>query len=362
MMDMKRLVLAVCLLLPGWLAYPQQAKPLQFREELYDFGFVKEDGGPVLHQFDFTNTGTRPIKILSVKASCGCTTPDWSRDPVMPGKTGYVQASFNPQGRPGYFNKSLTVTTDHNTGPIILQIKGQVRSNAESPEEHFKAVKGHWRLKTSLFNLGKVYRKDEFAAKEFPVVNAGDKAIAIARIETPSYIKVEAVPGTLAPGEEGKLLVSYNGALRDAYGFQSDHIDIHTDDVLEPVKSFSVYATLEDYFEPLSPEALAKAPHLRVMDLTFDLGSIPQFKASTRQVSLVNTGKSVLEIRALQPNCTCITATSNTMAIQPGMQATLEIAFNPKDREGTQQKSVMIYSNDPQNPVQRITFTANVQP
>src|SRR5882672_10561109 len=93
----------------------QVAKQLQFKEESFDFGEIFEKAGPATHQFEFTNLSNRPIKILNVKPSCGCTTPDWTRDPVLPGKTGFIQARFDPKGRPGFFTKSLTVTTDADT-------------------------------------------------------------------------------------------------------------------------------------------------------------------------------------------------------------------------------------------------------
>ncbi|NJM25835.1 MAG: DUF1573 domain-containing protein [Bacteroidia bacterium] len=240
------------------------SKSLQFREESFDFGQVPEEGGPVTHEFTFTNNTARPVKILTVKASCGCTTPDWSKDPIMPGKTGFVQARYNPQGRPGYFNKSLTVTTDMDTNPITLQIKGQVSaSTASKNATEFQAAVGNWRLRTASFNMGRTFIKDEFTEKKFQVWNGGEKPIIYSgKTEAPDYIRVETDPKVLAPGAVGIIKISYNAKMKNAYGFQSDNITVHTDDVASPVKSFTVYATLEDYFPPLSAEEMAKAPHL----------------------------------------------------------------------------------------------------
>ena len=359
---MKRLLMILAIGM-GANAAAQQLKPLQFREETHDFGMVMESNGPVVHQFDFTNTTNRPVKILKVQASCGCTTPDWSKDPILPGKSGFIQASFNPKGRPGYFNKSLTVTTDFDANPIILQIKGQVNTaNAVSSiENDYRVEKGNWRLKASSFNLGKVYRKDEYAAKEFPLANDGEKAITFFKIVGPDYINAEVLPKTLRPGEKGKIIVSYNGKKKDDYGFQSDNIEIHTDDEVEPVKSFSVYATLEDYFPQLTADQLAKAPHLKLMEPSLDMGHIKQNAVATQQVSLLNTGKESLSVRSVQTNCTCVTASVDKKSIKSGESAIVKISFNPKDRKGTQTKSVTIYSNDPQASVQRITLTAYVE-
>ncbi|HEX5168759.1 MAG TPA: DUF1573 domain-containing protein [Cyclobacteriaceae bacterium] len=337
----------------------QQLKPLKFLEEIHDFGYVDQGGGPVSYSFQFANVSNRPIKILSVQASCGCTTPDWSKEAVTPGTSGFIQASFDPKGRPGFFNKSLTVTTDFDSNPVVLQIKGQVSSgDRKSSEAEFKSVNGSWRLKMSSFNLGKVYMKDEFAAKEFPLLNAGDKPVTFLKADGPSYIRADALPKTLKPGETGKIRISYNGKEKGEYGFQSDNIEIHTDDAAQPVKSFTVYATLEEFFPVLSPEDVAKAPRLSITDTSLDLGRTKQHQALTGEVSIGNTGRSELVIRAVQGNCSCITTTIGKEKLKPGENSTIKITFDPQDRIGTHQKSVTVYSNDPQAPVQRITFTA----
>jgi hypothetical protein len=344
-------------------AFGQLAKPIQFREETYEFGSIAEDGGPVLHEFLFTNNSGRAVKVLSVQASCGCTTPSWSKEPIAPGKTGFVQASYNPKGRPGYFNKSLTVTTDLDPTPIILQIKGQVQvqGNAVSSTE-FQVVNGGWKLKTNSFNLGKVFLQDESATRDFPFVNAGQKAITWSgKYVGPKYIVVDVTPKTLQPGERGNVKVTYNGKLRKAYGFQSDNVEILTDDELNPGKSFSVYATLEDNFTNLKPEDYQKAPQLKLQNTSFDMGRIRPNQAAVQEVPFTNTGKKELEIRALQGNCACITASSARNSLKPGESATLHVEFNPGDRKGNHTKAVTLYSNDPQNPVQRVTFTAYIE-
>ncbi len=100
------------------------------------------------------------MKVLGVQASCGCTTPAWSQEAVAPGKTGFVQASYNPKGRPGYFNKTLSVTTDVDANPIVLQIKGTVGTTgpAEALNE-FQAANGNWKLKNTSFQMGECLRK-----------------------------------------------------------------------------------------------------------------------------------------------------------------------------------------------------------
>lgn len=343
-------------------AFAQQAKQLAFREETHDFGTIDEQRGPVTHEFVFTNNSARPVKILKVQASCGCTTPGWSREVIPPGKEGFIQASYDPRGRPGFFNKSLTVTTDLEAEPVILQIKGQV-SNEEKPvPSDFPLSFGSLKMKVSSFNMGRVYLKDEYVVREFPLLNAGEGDVTFTgKFVHPSHIRVEVQPAIVAPGAKGVIRISYNGAMKNRYGFQADNVEIETDDKTNPVKSFSVYATLEDFFPKMTGAELALAPEMKIDAGLLDFGNISATASTDREVVLTNAGKKELVLKAIQPNCTCVTASASKSSLKPGETATLRITFNPSGRRGTQNKAVTIYSNDPRNPVQRLTFTAYIQ-
>jgi hypothetical protein len=95
-----------------------------FDSQTYDFGKIKQ-GTPVTHEFKFTNTGKVPMIITNVQASCGCTTPDYSKDPVPPGGQGFIKATFNAAAI-GNFNKSITITSNVESGYTQLIIRGEV--------------------------------------------------------------------------------------------------------------------------------------------------------------------------------------------------------------------------------------------
>src|SRR5690606_25856741 len=260
------------------------------------------------------------------------------------------------------FNRSLTVTTDLEPAPVVLQIKGHVGNLEKPAASDFPSAKGNLKFKTSSFNMGRVFRKDEYVVREFPVMNAGTKAIQFLEPFThPSYITVEVQPRKLEPGEVGSIKVSYNGMLKNQYGFQSDNIELLTDDVMNPRKSFSVFATLEDYFPDITPQELARSPQLSLASTSLDFGMIRRNITTEKEVTFTNTGKQPLELRAIQPNCSCVSASASPTTLKPGESGTITISFNPADRKGTQNKAVTFYSNDPRNPVQRLTFTAYVQ-
>ena len=106
-------------------AYAQEAV-IEFKEKEFDFGTIKEEDGKATTTFEFTNTGDAPLVINGVSASCGCTTPDWSREPIAPGATGFVKASYDTAGRPGPFRKSITVKSNASEQSVLLFIVGDV--------------------------------------------------------------------------------------------------------------------------------------------------------------------------------------------------------------------------------------------
>jgi|TARA_B110000438_G_scaffold92534_2_gene92134 hypothetical protein len=126
---MKKLILIIVLFIPFFTLFSQSSKIL-FENSEHNFGDINEKDGKVSHKFSFKNDGDQPLLILSVKPSCGCTTPNWSKNPINPGDEGFIIAEYNPKGRPGIFRKSLNVLTNQSIkdkpNNIYIYIKGKV--------------------------------------------------------------------------------------------------------------------------------------------------------------------------------------------------------------------------------------------
>ena len=97
----------------------------QFAEEEFDFGTINE-GQVIEHLFNFTNNGQAPLVISNITASCGCTSPEWTKTPVNPGEKGFVKVVFNSAAKSGA--QAPTVTIQANTNPTVtrLRMKGSV--------------------------------------------------------------------------------------------------------------------------------------------------------------------------------------------------------------------------------------------
>ena len=133
---MKVLAVLICFVFAGFAGFGQEASASTtkvaepgiavFESEslVHDFGKIPQ-GTPVTHEFKFTNSGKTPLVITHVQASCGCTTPAWSKDPIPPGGEGFVKATFNAASMGG-FNKTITVMANVEHGFKQLTVKGEV--------------------------------------------------------------------------------------------------------------------------------------------------------------------------------------------------------------------------------------------
>lgn len=111
--------------LAGFAADKTKAR-IKFQQTTYDFGEIREDGGPVTHEFKFINEGSDALIINSARAECGCTTPKYPKEEIAPGQSGVIKVTYNPLGRPGGFTKVVTVRCTGNPGKVNLKIRGKV--------------------------------------------------------------------------------------------------------------------------------------------------------------------------------------------------------------------------------------------
>ncbi len=114
-------------------AKPEGPLPVaQFETIEHDFGTITE-GQKVTHTYKFKNTGQAPLIIQSAQPSCGCTVPEWSKDPIPAGGEGYVKAEFDSNGKPNAQNKTITVTANTWPKQTTLRFKAMVLPKPAGP-------------------------------------------------------------------------------------------------------------------------------------------------------------------------------------------------------------------------------------
>lgn len=124
---MKKFILTFVVALFGFTAFAQEAESgsrISFEEKVINYGKI-EKGANGTRVFKFKNEGTEPLVLNSVRASCGCTTPKWTREPIAPGEEGEINVKYDTN-RLGNFHKTVTVQSNAANKTVVLTIKGQV--------------------------------------------------------------------------------------------------------------------------------------------------------------------------------------------------------------------------------------------
>jgi hypothetical protein len=115
-------------------AAPRPDAPMmKFDKEEYNFGTIKQ-GDKVEYAFEFTNTGKEPLIISEAHGSCGCTVPEWPKQPLKKGEKGTIKVTFNSAGKQGMQDKTITITSNASESPKVLHIKGNVEVPVVTPE------------------------------------------------------------------------------------------------------------------------------------------------------------------------------------------------------------------------------------
>lgn len=348
---MKRLIFVFFALVTGILfTVAQTTGPvIQFKKNVHNFGEVKEDGGYVNFHFVFTNTGDSSLQIRKVKASCGCTSPRWPTEEILPGQKDSIKVRFNPKNRPGPFDKTITISSNAVNASHVLHIKGNViQEKSMVPELKYTHQVGQLRLESLRVNFGEILLGGS-AKQELGVYNAGDNPVTLSLKRIPDYISVEFNPVRIPPKSEGKIYLKYDTKNHEDYDFVFDRLFLLLNGKPEANSMITAMALLKEDFSNLSPEQLALAPVTEFNTLEHDFGEIAPDKPVSYKFKLKNTGKTNLAIRKIRPSCGCTAVAPDNTIIVPGKSCKILVRFDPKGKKGNQKKAITIITNDPKN-------------
>ncbi len=341
---MKRNIFLLCVLFffSCAVSVAQTAK-IEFKENTYDFGKVPEEGGNISHQFVFTNTGSAPVIIQGVSTSCGCTASEWSSDPVLPGKTGHITATYSPMGRPRGFVKSLTVRSNAEPSTHALFIKGYVIPRVPKPEEIFSQRIGMLGMKMTYISLDKV-PSTEKVTKEVEVHNFGETMQKIQFSDYPAYCTITPKSLTVQANETARFTIAVDGARCEGWDYHNFPVRAQ---VGETVEALNIAYTRVQDFSKLTPAERANAPVAEIDSKVFHFESVRMGETISKVFTIKNMGKSPLRILNLKPSCSCITAKADDMEVKPGKQTNLRVSFNSNGYSGRQNKRVYMTLNAP---------------
>lgn len=335
---------------------------MTFDSYVYDFGKIRETDGDVSHSFRFKNEGTLPLVIHSVGVSCGCTYPEFSKEPLLPGKSSEMKITFDPTNRPGRFEKIISVASNDPRGSIRLTITGTVEGRPRTIQDDYPyLVADGLRIADRSLVLGTLPR-GRVTVRSVGIANGGKTPVRVG-VETaglPEWLAVRPAKTTLAAGERSEIVLTIDAARADLWGKYRCRFDLMVNGKRqsEPVEATAIFA--ED-FSALSRAELRLAPRADYSSFFYHFSDQPQGKTLTRQFQISNGGEHDLIVRHIGPTSQRIRAKIDKTVIRTGETATLTVTLDTKGVEGRLSEGLTVVTNDPARPAREIRVLANVE-
>ncbi|MDE5844140.1 MAG: DUF1573 domain-containing protein [Muribaculaceae bacterium] len=336
---------------------------IKWDKTVHDFGAFDENNGRVTCRMTFVNDGNKPLVITAARATCGCTTPFYTKDQILPGQSGYVTISFNPIGRPGRFEKNITIETNGNPSKSTLTVKGVVIGSSNTMRSKFPVAAGPLRLRTTVIPFGEV-EKGRTATAYFDVYNSSRETVSVGWENLPNYISVSG-NRVVAPGEYASFAFTFASDFTSLYGIVDGNITL-IPDMLSPGNrtNISTVAVVTENFDKMTVAQRQKAPVIGIIPENIDLKTVNHYSAPILEsVTVKNFGINPLKIRRVYTSDPGITVKINKTEIKKGKTAQIEVAINPMAYSGKTSinAKIIVISNDPENPTASFRILAELR-
>jgi hypothetical protein len=340
-------------------ANAQGKSKIVFDKMEHNFGSMKDSDAAQTTTFKFTNNGSVPLVLTSVRASCGCTTPTWTNTPVAPGSSGEIKVSYDPKNQVGSFSKTVTVTSNAENPNVVLRVNGQVAQREKTLAELYPREVGSLRVKTNHISFASM-KDSEVKTEELELLNDTDKPVKVGFRTIPNYITATVQPETIPAKGKGILKVAFNAKELNSFGFTSSRIYLSLDGSNDYKYSVGVSATIEEDFSKLTSEQLSIAPVSVFSEKDYDFGDMRQGEKKEHTFTLKNSGKSELYIRNVRSSCGCTAVAPSTKVISAGQSAPIKVTFDSSGKRGRQSKTITVITNDPKNPTVTLRVSCNI--
>jgi hypothetical protein len=213
---------------------------IEFEDLKFNFGTIVE-GTLASHEFTFINTGNQPLILNQVSASCGCTTPDWTREPVLQGKKGVIRVVYDSNSRPGSFSKSIVVKSNAANHPMkTLSIQGVVLRKTESKPVITSEATAKIEIEKNEFILGKV-ELNQVVPFQIRVSNTGINKLELFSIQSDCkcifFDKNQSM--TIEPGMDKLISLLYQAKTS---GNRQEEVTVYSSDPSRNAVTFVVTA------------------------------------------------------------------------------------------------------------------------
>ncbi|MDR0758284.1 MAG: DUF1573 domain-containing protein [Tannerella sp.] len=335
-------------------------------DPVFDFGFINEEDIDAIHVFRVKNTGTAPLVISHVQSSCGCMEPEWTKDPIAPGKMGDVVITYVAKNRPGPFAKNITVYTNEKKFRQRLTIKGDVIPVERNLTKALSDTIGIIQIEYKSFTFTLHNGQEQTQSVWIKNFSGEDATLSLSNI--PPFLAAEA-PGQLKSGavERFKITASGNGV--DVKGRVLHLLEwkMVTASGKTRIETIPVAINFVDDFSKMTAAEKQSGAEMQLSEEKIDFGilkasrgflGLGSNKKASRQITVTNTGQSPLALHSATCDDPKLLIDIDKKTLQPTESATLTVSLKPADVRQSFAKDIIIICNDHRGPVRNIGIYA----
>ena len=339
-------------ILLAFLGFLGLSAEIKWMEVDHNFGAFNEDDGNVTCTFKMINLGPEPVAITAARATCGCTTPKYSRSTIMPGDTADISVSYNPTGRPGNFEKKVYVDlSDSDIPRQSLSIRGTVIGSANTLSKRFPADAGKLKFSNSSIAFGDIYKgkgKNVF----LKAYNASEKEIKPEWINVPKYLRITTNNPVIKPGEQITYVFTANASESPLYGFVNDTVKMVPSPGENPI-DFYVMSMMLDDFSDMPVDKRLKAPLIQTSSESIDFGAYDSEAGPLKAtIEITNKGDNPLLVRRAYSVDDGVRVAVSKKTIKKDKKGEISVTFDPSaSKKDVLNGRLVIITNDPTGPV-----------
>lgn len=320
---------------------------------------LKADTQPFTQVYRLKNTGNQPVIINRVSPMTSMLKADWSKEPVVPGKTAEVRLTFTPTQMPENFSFRTLVYSNASNNRLELTLAGNITDNPEKPYLLYKYDLDGLKFKTTNINLNKVYTW-EVRTDTVYFYNTRQETVHMGVRYKPNHINAIFKPEEVTPGQKGAIIITYNAPQKNDFGYNYESLVLSVNHSKDYKNRLSITANLVEDFSKLSKKEMANAPVASFDKKEISFGNIKPGEKANCDFVLTNTGKSTLFIRKTKASCGCTAVTLGEKTLEPGKTTTIRATFDSTGKSGRQIKSITVITNDPHTPEVNLTIDGNI--
>ena len=337
----------------GLFAQEKISDALEIDKTVHNFGDILLESGPVSCSFTLTNKGSKPAVIYNVSSSCGCTDVTWTKEPLMPGKSGKISVTYSNDEGAYPFDKSLTVYVSDVKKPVILKVRGVSVAKKKPLAESYPVHFGPLGMKDKEFKCGNL-EQGNHKSNAVMIANISDKPITVDFTGVSQNLSIKVSPNPIPAQSTAEMTFTVNAG-RDLWGknyyWASPRVNGNAVRSADGESKIGIWAFTKENFSGLSDSEKTKAARPMFEESTYSFGKVKRGAIVNAEFTFKNEGNTDFAVYAVNSDDGDISF-GDFPSAKPGETKTFKVALNTsKMPTGEALVIVTLTTNSPLRPI-----------